>query len=137
MKTKIRATVVAACTLGLLSAATPALADATVVSVGDGTLLAKGAAVSIPVTYTCAVGESWSLDAQLSQKISQGRITKGGTQVGTNCTGANETVNLSISPEGQLAFKSGSGLLHVTVFSCGDQGCQFTSSDYTISIKNK
>ena len=50
-----------------------------VVDIGTGELVAKGAAVNVPVTYTCGPGEIdfGYLYVELSQRTQQGRLARG------------------------------------------------------------
>jgi hypothetical protein len=50
-----------------------------VVDIGTGRLVAKGAAVNVPVTYTCGPGDLvfGYLYVELSQRTQQGRLARG------------------------------------------------------------
>jgi hypothetical protein len=139
MKTKIRATITAACTAGLLSIATPAFAAGAILDVGDGTLLAKGAGATIPITFVCDAGQTYLIDLGVQQRVSQGRVAKGGTQTFGDCTGSEQTITLTVTSDGDsnLAFKSGSALARVFFETCGIDFCDRFSADYEIALKNK
>jgi hypothetical protein len=92
-----------------------------VVDIGTGRLVAKGAAVDVPVTYTCGPGELdfGYLYVQLSQRTQQGRLAQGyGYTNDIVCDGTPHTVIVQVdagSYYGGVAFKSGVALAEATL----------------------
>jgi hypothetical protein len=92
-----------------------------VVDIGTGRLVAKGAAVDVPVTYTCGPGDLvfGFLDVQLSQRTQQGRLAQGfGFTDDIVCDGTPHTVIVRVTPDaffGGVAFKSGVALATATL----------------------
>jgi hypothetical protein len=92
-----------------------------VVDIGTGRLVAKGAAVDLPVTYTCGPGELvfGYLYVELSQRTQQGRLAQGfGFTDDIVCDGTPHTVTVRVTPNpygGSVAFKSGVALATATL----------------------
>jgi hypothetical protein len=92
-----------------------------VVDIGTGRLVAKGAAVDVPVTYTCGPGDLvfGFLEVQVSQRTQQGRLAQGfGFTRDIVCDGTPHTVIVRVTAEsffGGAAFKSGVALATATL----------------------
>jgi hypothetical protein len=92
-----------------------------VVDIGTGRLVAKGAAVDVPVTYTCGPGDLvyGYLYVELSQRTQQGRLAQGfGFTEDIVCDGTPHTVIVRVTPDayfGGVAFKSGVALATATL----------------------
>jgi hypothetical protein len=92
-----------------------------VVDIATGRLVAKGAAVNVPVTYTCGPGDLvvGYLYVELSQRTQQGRLARGyGYTNDIICDGTPQTVILQVAADtyfGGVAFKSGVALATVTL----------------------
>jgi hypothetical protein len=92
-----------------------------VVDIGTGRLVAKGAAVDVPVTYTCGPGDLvfGYLYVDLSQRTQQGRLAQGfGFTDDIVCDGTPHTVIVRVTPDpffGGVAFKSGVALATATL----------------------
>jgi hypothetical protein len=92
-----------------------------VVDIGTGRLVAKGAAVNVPVTYTCGPGEInfGYIYVELSQRTQQGRLAQGfGFTRDIVCDGTPHTVIVRVTPDaffGGVAFKSGVALADATL----------------------
>jgi hypothetical protein len=92
-----------------------------VVDIGTGRLVAKGAAVDVPVTYTCGPGdlEFGFLEVQLTQRTQQGRLAQGfGFTNDIVCDGTAHTVIVRVTAGsffGGVAFKSGVALATATL----------------------
>ena len=82
------------------------------VDIGTGRLVAKGAAVNVPVTYTCGPGDLvyGFLYVELSQRTQQGHLAQGyGFTDDIVCDGTPHTVIVQVTPDayfGGVAFKS-------------------------------
>jgi hypothetical protein len=92
-----------------------------VVDIGTGRLVAKGAAVDVPVTYTCGPGDLvyGYLYVELTQRTQQGRLAQGfGFTEDIVCDGTPHTVIVRVTPDayfGGVAFKSGVALATATL----------------------
>jgi hypothetical protein len=92
-----------------------------VVDIGTGRLVAKGAAVDVPVTYTCGPGDLvfGYLFVELSQRTQQGRLASGyAFTEDIVCDGTPHTVTVRVAANtyfGGVAFKSGVALATATL----------------------
>lgn len=90
------------------------------VEVGDeATLVARGAAVSVPVEITCPAGATGFLSVNVTQRAGS-RIASG--TGGSNdfvCTGATQTVDVLVTAQGQ-AFKRGGAVAQAYLSVCQD-----------------
>jgi hypothetical protein len=92
-----------------------------VVDIGTGRLVAKGAAVDVPVTYTCGPGEIdfGYVYVTLSQRTQQGQLARGyGYADDLVCDGTPHTIIVEVAPDiyfGGSAFKSGVALAEATL----------------------
>ncbi|HZN16584.1 MAG TPA: hypothetical protein VFB84_00030 [Micromonosporaceae bacterium] len=103
---------------GAIAFSLPAGADVSVMSpplagvqVGSpATLVAKGAAVSVPVTVICAPGGSGQLGVEVTQR-SGGNIATGSTSIyDIACTGSFQTINVMVNASGE-PFRKGTALV--------------------------
>jgi hypothetical protein len=113
------ASVIAGTALALVPAA-PATA-ATTFDVAEGSLLAKGAGVALPVTYTCPEGAISFVQGSLNQRSGRSIVSSiaGSGQVA--CTGEAQTETLVVSA-GQ-PFRRGEALYTVIVTVCDFVTC--------------
>ena len=93
-----------------------------VVDIGTERLVAKGAAVNVPVTYTCGPGEIdyGYIYVRLTQRVQQGQLAQGYGFTDENlvCDGTPHTVILQVEADtyfGGAAFKSGVALATATL----------------------
>ncbi len=126
----------------LVGSATAASATHTV-EVGDtGTLIAKGAAVIVPVTVTCdpstappfpfpGPGGS-SVTVSVTQR-SGNRIAQGYGGTAVTCDGTPQTVNVRLTAN-QAPFKPGTALATATMFQCDASGCHQASDTEEIRL---
>src|SRR4030095_5093077 len=93
-----------------------------VVDIGTGRLVAKGAAVNVPVTYTCGPGEIdyGYIYVRLPQRFQQVQLAQGYGYTDENlvCDGTPHTVIVQVEADtyfGGAAFKSGVALATATL----------------------
>ncbi len=119
----------------LVGSATAASATHTV-EVDNGTVLAKGAAVIVPVTVTCLPGTtpfppfpgSPSVGVSLTQR-SGNRIAQGFGSASVVCDGTPQTVNVQLTAS-QAPFKNGTALATASMTQCDPMTFQcHTESD--------
>jgi len=102
---------------------------------GEATLVAKGAALSVPVEVRCPAGSPFQgLSVQVTQRAGS-KIANGFG--GTNdfvCTGATQIVTVTVQAQG-AAFKKGPAAGQATLFACTtDFGCTSVTDTGTIDI---
>ena len=113
------------------------LSPPTIVSIDVGeeaTLVAKGAAVLVPVEVVCPAGSMFaSLSVQVTQRVGN-RIASGFGVAEVVCTGGPQTVNVLVTAEGQ-AFKKGPAVAEVSLFACNQFGCRSVNEFEEIRIE--
>jgi hypothetical protein len=125
-------------TLALLSPSSPALAfdsgglhlDVTVQS--PATLVARGAAVDVPVDVNCNAQYA-SLDLQLIERVGS-RIASGYGYVSVACTGSPQRLLVRIVASGDRAFSRGTALATANLGGCSPTICGSERSSVTIKI---
>ena len=132
---------------GLLAMPTNAGAVGTVseLSVGQGTLLAKGAAIRVSTTYTCE-GVSAFMPLLVRQRTSSGALAFGMSFAGETspnpivCDGTSRSVTLTVYPDANLntAFKPGTALATVEFSVCDETFyCTLVTRDAEIRLAHK
>ena len=98
--------------VGTHSAVTPH----TIEILGPATLVARGAAVAVPVEITCPSGSTAFVTVGVTERRGNRVATgSGGTQV--QCTGSAQTLNVVVTA-GQGAFKKGTALAEASLSAC-------------------
>lgn len=128
---------------GALAIAVPALpavgqlSPPSVVSVRIGqeaTLVARGAAASVPVDVICPAGATGYLSARLTQRAGSRIASGSGSTSDFVCTGATQTVDVLVAAQGQ-AFKKGAAVADAALSVCPDfLSCVFVSDTENIQI---
>jgi hypothetical protein len=119
----LRVCAVTAVALGVSLAPTVASAQVEQISVGAPRLVYGGAAVVVPLTFTCDVGFNVAFgDVNVTQvsghKLAQGFGSFVNDFPGVPCTGAPETITVAVGSASSFAFKQGraTASADVTVF---------------------
>ena len=104
------------------------------VELGDeATLVARGAAVLVPVEVTCPAGSRGFVSVRVTQRVGS-RIASGSAGTGDFvCTGTTQTIEVLVPATGQ-AFKKGQAVAEASVFVCGPLFCGPASDIETIRI---
>jgi hypothetical protein len=106
-------------------AGAPAMAD-NVLTVGpSATLVAKGVAVDVPVTYTCPIpGSPWGynyLRVSLKQVARAQQVASAGTEQEPVCDGTPQMLTLRLTVDGgTVPFKAGTALVDATLYTYDD-----------------
>ncbi len=143
LRIKVTTTVVAILAGGLLAwfaTAGPAVAffsgglflDVQVNS--PATLLAKGAAVQVPVEVTCNATGSAFVAVTVTQKSGSGVAQgAGSTQVG--CAGSGEQITVLVTATGAKPFKKGDAVATAEIFGCNNVTCGSETDSEVIQLK--
>jgi hypothetical protein len=99
--------------------ATPAMAS-NLLDIGPrATLVARGVAVDVPLTYTCAPMAPWSMynfQVRVTQVVRGQQVTGATAGVDPVCDGTPQDITVRVSVEpGAAAFKSGTGLVEAVL----------------------
>ncbi|MEO6703765.1 MAG: hypothetical protein ABI140_10040 [Jatrophihabitantaceae bacterium] len=101
----------------------PLFLDVTVGSPAN--LVARGAAVSVPITVTCNADGGAYLSVQVSEKVGK-KIATGQTNTNVACSGGHETLLVTVPAGSGQAFAKGSAYGSAYI-----SGCKFISTNYT------
>jgi hypothetical protein len=98
------------------------------------TLVARGAAVLVPVEIVCPVGSSFrSVSVQVTQRAGSGIASGSGGTGDFTCTGSTQVVEVLVPAQGQ-AFKKGEAVAQASLFLCSDLGCQTVTDTENIQL---
>lgn len=98
------------------------------------TLLAKGAAVQVPLEVTCNATGTAFVDVTITQKSGSGVAQGfGSTQVG--CTGSGEQITILVQATGAKPFKKGDAVATAEIFGCNDVTCGSETDSEVIQLK--
>jgi hypothetical protein len=147
MRTKLRikvATAVAAILLGgllaLFATSGPAVAffsgglflDVQVES--PATLVAKGAAVQVPLEVTCNATGTAFVQVTVTQKSGSG-VAQGSGSAQVGCTGSGEQITVLVQATGAKTFKKGDAVATAEIFGCNNVTCGSETDSEVIQIK--
>jgi hypothetical protein len=110
----------------------PLFLDITIQS--PGTLVAHGAAVSVPVRVSCSSGSSASVYLSLTERVGK-KTASGAASVEVGCTDARETIVITVPSQDGVAFAKGSGFAQGQIFECLTYTCGAETDSATIKIK--
>jgi hypothetical protein len=98
-------------------------------------LQAKGAAVSVPVRYTCPAGRFAFLDLSLTQRSGSEAVSGTRTQQ-VQCTGSEQTLVVNVLAQtGSRTFKTGPAFVEATLNACGYMCGAFVTDSRTVSVR--
>lgn len=91
-------------------------------------LLANGAAVDVPIQYTCNASSS-TIYVSVSQRVANGDLATGFASTQVLCTGAHQRTTITVPASGAKAFAKGNafvssninGCLSTPTFTCGSE----------------
>jgi hypothetical protein len=98
-----------------------------------GTLVARGAAVSVPLVVTCNTPQGF-VDVQISEKVGNKTAT-GYTSTQVGCIGGHETILVTVPARSGPAFAKGSAYVVADISGCTYYTCGSETSSATIRIK--
>lgn len=132
-------TTVALLCLSLFALLTPTAASAaSTVEVTSATLVARGVAVDITLTVTCAPGLSGATELIVRQRSGDRVAYAGGWAPLGSCTGEPQTVTGRAWAEGGgLALNPGIALISGGFELCGEVGCDYPRFEQTFRITRK
>jgi hypothetical protein len=106
-------------------------------SLTGATLVAKGAAVDVAVTYSCSSDTtSATIGVELTQRVGGNRLATGsGSTSGLVCDGAEHTTTIRVVADGGIAFKKGDAVAEGTTIACNPFTCLFLPFSGTVRIR--
>ena len=104
--------------------ALPALAAPTVSAElhEDAEVLAKGAAATLAIDYTCPEGAFYFGALEVSQKVGR-RLARGSQDFAGNCDGTQHTLSVTITPYNDSPFRKGVAYARGYFDACGESEC--------------
>ncbi|MCA1690705.1 MAG: hypothetical protein ABR540_13785 [Acidimicrobiales bacterium] len=101
---------------------------------GPGTLVSRGAGVSVPVEVTCGEGgEVAFVDVRLTQRRGN-RVSTGFGSTQVTCTGSPQTVDVLVTAQNG-SFKKGPALAEAHLVACNPTTCQSDTDIEEIAVK--
>lgn len=133
------ATVAVAALLGPIGSAVGFLSGGLFLDVrvqSPGKLVARGAAIEVPLEVTCTSPEA-ELFVQVRQRVGGGAIAQGEAFEQIACTRSRQEVTVTVFASG-AAFKKGTALAEAQIFGClQGSGCGSESDTAEIAIVRK
>jgi hypothetical protein len=131
----------AAGTVALLAPAGPAVAFSSgglfldVQVEAPANLVARGAAVDVPLEVTCNATEPVSVFVTVTQRVGKG-VAAGSGFASFGCTGGGQdvVVRVTANPSGK-AFVRGKAVVEAEVFGCGRRGCGNETDSETVQLR--
>ena len=97
-------------------------------------LLARGAAIEVPLEVTCSGTGSVDLFVSVSQRSGSG-VAEGFGFESVPCSGSGEQVTVTVQASGGKAFKKGSAVVTAEVFGCNEAVCGSETDTEVIEIQ--
>ena len=122
-----------------LSTASPALAflsgglhlEATAQS--PATLLARGAAIDVPVSIDCNATEPASVNVTVTQRVGS-QIATGFGSARVGCTGGRQDILIQVTANAGRAFAKHEAVATADIFGCNETLCDGESTSTTIQV---
>jgi hypothetical protein len=98
-------------------------------------LIANGAAVAVPVLYTCSGANFAGVTVNLTERVSGNAIASGSGQLSNaSCTGEIKSATIDVTAFSARAFAKGPAFAMADIFGCSSF-CGNQSNNQTITIK--
>lgn len=97
-----------------------------------GTLIARGAAVDVPVEVTCTSPEAF-VDVTLTQRVGNG-LARGSGFATVGCTGARQRILVTVTAFEGKAFRKQAAFADATIFGCAESVCGSERDTETIEL---
>jgi hypothetical protein len=97
-------------------------------------LVARGAAVDVPLEVTCSGTTRVDVYVTVTQRSGSG-VAEGFGYTEVGCTGSGEQVIVRVRASGAKAFKQGTAVVTAEVFGCGTRVCGSETDSEVIEIR--
>jgi hypothetical protein len=97
-------------------------------------LVARGAAVDVPLEVTCNATGSVDVFVSVSQKAGSG-VAQGSGFTSVGCTGSGEQVTVRVRASGGKTFKQGSAVASAEIFGCNNVTCGSETDSEVIQLQ--
>jgi hypothetical protein len=97
-------------------------------------LVARGAAVDVPLEVTCNATGSVDVFVSVSQKAGSG-VAQGFGSTRVGCTGSGEQITVRVTASGGKIFKQGSAVANAEIFGCNNVTCGSETDSEVIQVQ--
>jgi hypothetical protein len=97
-------------------------------------LVARGAAVDVPLEVTCNATGSVDVFVSVSQKAGSG-VAEGFGSASVGCTGSGEQITVRVRASGGKTFKQGSAVASAEIFGCNNVTCGSETDSEVIQLQ--
>jgi hypothetical protein len=97
-------------------------------------LLARGAAIEVPLEVTCNASGTVDLFVSVSQRSGSG-VAEGFGSESVPCSGSGEQVTVTVQATGGKVFKKGTAVVTAEVFGCNEAICGSETDSEVIVIQ--
>jgi hypothetical protein len=97
-------------------------------------LLARGAAIEVPLEVTCSGTGTVDLFVSVSQRSGSG-VAEGGAFESVPCSGSGEQVTVTVQATGGKVFKKGTAVVTAEIFGCNEAVCGSETDTEVIEIQ--
>jgi hypothetical protein len=102
----------------------------------EATLLARGAAIRVPIRYSCSPDTTYAeLNVQVTQRVGGNRLAQGfGFTQDLVCDGKVHTAVVTVTAYGDNAFRRGEAFAQAFLYFCNDVECTQVTTSRIITI---
>jgi hypothetical protein len=97
-------------------------------------LVARGAAVDVPLEVTCSGTSSADVFVSVTQKSGSG-VAEGFGFTSVGCTGSGQQITVRVQASGGKTFKQGPAVASAEIFGCGRSVCGSETDSEVIAIQ--
>jgi hypothetical protein len=97
-------------------------------------LVARGAAVDVPLEVTCNATGTVDVFVSVTQKAGSG-VAQGFGSTRVGCTGSGEQVTVRVTASGGKTFKQGTAVASAEIFGCNNVTCGSETDSEVIQIQ--
>jgi hypothetical protein len=97
-------------------------------------LVARGAAVDVPLEITCNATGSVDVFVSVSQKAGSG-VAQGFGSTSVGCTGSGQQITVRVTASGGKTFKQGTAVASAEIFGCNNVTCGSETDSEVIQIQ--
>jgi hypothetical protein len=97
-------------------------------------LVARGAAVEVPLEVTCTSEEPAFVDVSVTQRVGN-KIARGFGNARVGCTRQGQQIRVTVTAFSSNAFRTGTAFAEATIFGCAPTFCGSESDAETIEIQ--
>jgi hypothetical protein len=98
------------------------------------TLVARGAAVDVPLEVTCNASPSADVFVTVTQKAGSG-VAQGFGSTSVGCTGSGQRITVRVRASGAKTFKQGTAVGDAEIFGCRPNVCGSETDSEVITIQ--